>query len=155
MNFGQGEAGLGAWPRAKSSPVAEYCTVFSVSTPMALDALPMTAPASCADVVHPSTAANANPARHFFNMVHRLSTVVLPTSSCYCEVALTLFLCALKNSKIAARFGATTSLWLPPGTSMYFVLDAELLQLRHHRARALDVDRRIGVAVHDDLAGCA
>src|SRR4030088_3303602 len=73
MNFGHGEAGFGAWPRAKSRPVAEYCTVLSVSTPMALAALPMTAPASCADVVQTSIAASASADKHFLNMAHTLS----------------------------------------------------------------------------------
>src|SRR4029077_567707 len=67
MNFGHGEAGFGAWPRAKSMPVAEYCTVFSVSTPMALDALPMTALASWAEAVQASTTANPNAVRYFLN----------------------------------------------------------------------------------------
>ena len=49
MNFGHGELGFGAWPSAKSKPVAEYCTVFSVSTPIAFDALAMTVRASCAE----------------------------------------------------------------------------------------------------------
>src|SRR5437660_1584953 len=36
-----------------------------------------------------------------------------------CEVALTFFVCLSKNSMTAPRFGGTTSLWSPPGTSMY------------------------------------
>src|SRR5881397_1382325 len=68
MNFGHAAPGLGAWPRAKSKPVAEYCTVLSVSTPMAFDALLMTALASCADAVQTSTAASPNTARDFFNI---------------------------------------------------------------------------------------
>src|SRR5262245_44011773 len=73
MNFGHGELGFGAWPRAKSRPVAEYWTVFSVSTPIALDALPMTVLASCAEAVQTSSAASASPVRHFLNISHRLS----------------------------------------------------------------------------------
>src|SRR2546425_12302492 len=73
MNFGHGELGFGAWPRAKSMPVAEYCTVFSASTPMALDAFPTTVLASCAEAVQTSNAASASPVRHFLNISHRLS----------------------------------------------------------------------------------
>ena len=35
-----------------------------------------------------------------------------------CDVVRPFFLCALKNSNMPGRFGATTPLWLPPGTSM-------------------------------------
>src|SRR5712691_6457302 len=73
MNFGHGELGFGAWPRAKSMPVAEYCTVFSASTPMALDAFPTTVLASCAEAVQTSNAASASPVRHFLSISHRLS----------------------------------------------------------------------------------
>jgi len=38
MNFGHGEAPLYACPRAKSAPLAENSTVFSVSAPIAFDA---------------------------------------------------------------------------------------------------------------------
>src|SRR5262245_46360596 len=54
-------------------PVAEYCTVFRVSTPMVLDALPMTVRASCADAVQTRSAASASPSEHPLNIVHRLS----------------------------------------------------------------------------------
>ena len=48
MNRGHGADALGFWPSAKSNPVAEYWTVFNESAPRALEALPMTAVASCA-----------------------------------------------------------------------------------------------------------
>src|SRR5258705_1709891 len=68
MNFGHGELGFGAWPRVKFRPGAEYCTVFKVSTPMALEALPMTAFASCAEGVQTSTTNSPKTARDFLNM---------------------------------------------------------------------------------------
>src|ERR1041385_366331 len=76
MNFGHGALGFGAWPSAKSKPVAEYCTVFSASTPSALAALPTTAAASCADGVVDATAISAisvSTATRFFSIKHRLS----------------------------------------------------------------------------------
>src|SRR6266496_5152040 len=76
MNFGHGELGLGAWPSAKSKPVAEYCTVLSVSTPSVFDALPMTVAASCAEGIaaaRATTAINPSPARLFFTIDHHLS----------------------------------------------------------------------------------
>src|SRR5258705_1189342 len=48
MNFGHGEAPLYACPIAKSAPVAENSTVFSVSAPIAFDAAAIVVPASCA-----------------------------------------------------------------------------------------------------------
>src|SRR6266446_3692730 len=69
MNFGHGELGFAAWPRVKSSPVAEYCTVLRVSTPMVLEALPMTAFASCAEGVHTSTTNSPKTAKDFLNML--------------------------------------------------------------------------------------
>src|ERR1700704_2822124 len=69
MNFGHGELGFGAWPIAKSIPVAENCTVFSLSTPIAFEASPIAVFASCAEVVETIAEANARPARHFFNML--------------------------------------------------------------------------------------
>src|SRR5213080_1826978 len=68
MNFGHGELGFGACPSAKSKPVAEYWTVFSVSTPIALDAAAMALGASCADRFQVASAARASAERHFFNM---------------------------------------------------------------------------------------
>jgi hypothetical protein len=65
MNFGHGELGFGAWPIAKSIPVAEYCTVFSLSTPIAFEASPIAVFASCAEVVETITETNATPARTF------------------------------------------------------------------------------------------
>src|SRR5262245_7235344 len=70
MNLGQGELGFGAWPSAKSRPVAEYCTVFKVSTPIALDALAMTVLASWADALQTTSAARTDPLSHFFSMWH-------------------------------------------------------------------------------------
>src|SRR5215831_5730468 len=69
MNFGHGELGFGAWPSAKSIPVAENWTVFRVSTPMALEALAMTALASWADGIPTTRAASASPAKAFLSMV--------------------------------------------------------------------------------------
>src|SRR6267142_1615448 len=48
MNFGHGDAPLYACPSAKSAPVAENSTVFSVSAPIAFDAAAIVVPASCA-----------------------------------------------------------------------------------------------------------
>src|SRR5206468_2589205 len=76
MNFGHGELGLGAWPSAKSKPVAEYCTVLSVSTPSAFDAPLMTAVASCAEgaaAASTSPTISPSPARLFLTIDHRLS----------------------------------------------------------------------------------
>ena len=73
MNFGHGELGFGAWPSAKSKPVAEYCTVFSVSTPIAFDASAMTVLASCAEAVQVSAAAAASTIKQFLNICHHLS----------------------------------------------------------------------------------
>src|SRR4029079_19823009 len=76
MNFGHGELGFGAWPRAKSKPVAQYCTVLSVSTPSAFDAPLMTAVASCAEgaaVASASPTISPSPARLFLTIDHRLS----------------------------------------------------------------------------------
>ena len=36
---------------------------------------------------------------------------------CCCDVVFAPFLCASKKSNIAAKFGVTTLLWVPPGTS--------------------------------------
>src|SRR5215510_102879 len=69
MNFGQGELGFGAWPRAKSIPVAEYCTVFNASTPIAFDALAMTVCASCAEPTHTIAATSVAPIRLFLSMM--------------------------------------------------------------------------------------
>src|SRR5213592_2366495 len=69
MNFGHGELGFSAWPRAKSRPVAEYCTVFRVLTPIAVEASPITFLASCADAIQTSITASASPARHVLNIV--------------------------------------------------------------------------------------
>jgi hypothetical protein len=90
MNFGHGELGFGAWPSAKSRPVAEYCTVFKLSTPIALDAAAMTAFASWADALKTTSAARTDPLSHFFNMVAprfvsvvlQLHNVALPTTRC-------------------------------------------------------------------------
>src|SRR5258705_12353750 len=71
MNFGNGEDGFGAGPSAKSMPVAENCTVLSVSTPMTFDALPMTVLASSAEPDQASRAANPTTTRHFFNIISR------------------------------------------------------------------------------------
>ena len=71
MNFGQGELGFGTCPSAKSKPVAEYSTVFSVSTPRAFDAPAMTDFASCADVDQTKSAAIDTAARTVFLMVHQ------------------------------------------------------------------------------------
>src|SRR6266404_4334372 len=70
MNFGHGADGLGAWPSAKSCPVAEYWIVLSVSAPIVFDALAMTPFASCADVVQTRAAASESPARTFLFIVH-------------------------------------------------------------------------------------
>src|ERR1700687_103495 len=75
MNFGHGELGFGAWPSAKSAPVAEYCTVFRVSTPIAFAALLMTVLAPCAETVQTSIVASARPARHFLTMFFFLSAI--------------------------------------------------------------------------------
>src|SRR5829696_6679273 len=68
MNFGHGKPGFAAWPRAKSNPVAENCTVFSVSTPIAFDAVAITDLASCANATQTSAAAMAHAAQIFLNM---------------------------------------------------------------------------------------
>src|SRR5919197_4485065 len=68
MNFGHGELGFGACPSAKSKPVAENCTLFSVSTPIAFDAFAMTVRASCAEAVQMKTMASASVARDFFTI---------------------------------------------------------------------------------------
>src|SRR5262245_2528145 len=68
MNFGHGRLGVAFWPSAKSWPVAEYCTVFNVSTPIAFDAAATTAFASCADPVHTSNAASPTEITQFFHM---------------------------------------------------------------------------------------
>src|SRR5438105_14081696 len=76
MNFGHGELGLGAWPSAKSKPVAEYCTVLSASTPSAFDALPMTVVASCAEGIATArviVTISQSPARLYLTIEHRLS----------------------------------------------------------------------------------
>src|SRR5262245_21294222 len=72
LNFGQGEAGVGAWPSAKSYPVAEYCTVLSASTPIALDAAPTTEAASCADGTDASRRARTSATQQCF-------TILVPT----------------------------------------------------------------------------
>src|SRR5262245_48319400 len=51
MNFGHGALALGFCPSAKSNPVAEYCTVFTVSAPRDFDTFPSAALASCADAM--------------------------------------------------------------------------------------------------------
>src|SRR5580765_7575912 len=84
MNFGHGELGFGAWPSAKSKPVAEYCTVLSVSTPSAFDAPTMTAAASCAEGVAVASASptiSPSPARLFLTIDHRLSAAILTSSN--------------------------------------------------------------------------
>ena len=78
-------------------------------------------------------------------------TPAAPAQSLLLRRALRALRCASKKSITAARFGATTSLWSAAGNFDVLELGAELLQLRDHRARAGDVDGRIGVAVHDDL----
>ena len=70
MNFGHGELGFGACPRAKSKPLAEYSTVFSVSTPRVFDAPAITDFASCADADQTQSAASDTTARTVFLMVH-------------------------------------------------------------------------------------
>src|ERR1044071_5050768 len=75
MNFGQGELGFGACPSAKSKPVAENCTVFMASTPMAFDAPAITDLASCADAVQTIAAASAHPAQILLNMPASFTTV--------------------------------------------------------------------------------
>src|SRR5258708_37764917 len=82
MNLGQGELGFGAWPSAKSAPVAEYCTVFRVSTPMAFVALLMTVLASCAEAVHTSIVASARPVRDLLSMFLFLSVMPCSRSRC-------------------------------------------------------------------------
>src|SRR5262245_43714235 len=72
LNFGQGEAGVGAWPSAKSYPVAEYCTVLSASTPIALDAALTTEAASCADGTDASRRARTSATQQCF-------TILVPT----------------------------------------------------------------------------
>src|SRR5882672_10717852 len=56
MNFGHGEAPLYACPRAKSAPLAENSTVFSVSAPIAFDAAAIVVAASWAAAVDANTA---------------------------------------------------------------------------------------------------
>ena len=56
MNFGHGELGLCAWPSAKSEPVPEYSTVFSVSAPIAFDAAAIAVFASWAAAADASAA---------------------------------------------------------------------------------------------------
>src|SRR5580765_6432823 len=81
MNRGHGELPFGACPSAKSYPVAENCTDFSVSTPIALDALATTVFASCADAVHTATAASPRTVSHFFSIGHRLSSAFYDASA--------------------------------------------------------------------------
>src|SRR6185436_8222323 len=73
MNFGHGDAAFGAWPSAKSWPVAEYSTVFSASTPIAFEALAMAEPASCAEGLANKSAARPSAVRGRVRMMHRLS----------------------------------------------------------------------------------
>src|SRR5260221_10614372 len=73
MNFGHGELGFGAWPSAKSYPVAEYCTVFSASTPIAFDAVATTVAASSAAWTMTAaavTAASTSPDCPVLTIVH-------------------------------------------------------------------------------------
>ena len=71
MNFGHGELGLGACPSAKSNPVAEYCTVLSVSTPSAFDAFAMIVAASWAEALKVARAAIESAARISFFIQHQ------------------------------------------------------------------------------------
>src|SRR5437016_1743575 len=95
MNFGHGELGFGAWPSAKSAPVAEYCTVFRVSAPIAFAELVMTVLASCAEAVHTSIVASTRPvahflkrpAAHFLNMFVFLSVLRYGVARSYCKGA--------------------------------------------------------------------
>ena len=48
----------------------------------------------------------------------RSTAMAQPSAATSLDVLLAGFLCASKNSITAARFGPTTSLWRPPGTSM-------------------------------------
>src|SRR5258705_11129396 len=56
MTLGHGEAPLYACPIAKSGPLAENPTVFSVSAPIAFDAAAIVVPASCAAATDANTA---------------------------------------------------------------------------------------------------
>src|SRR5436190_6597685 len=96
MNLGHGELGFGAWPSAKSRPVAEYCTVLRVSTPIAFDAAAIAGLASWADVVHTAVIASADAARHFFNIIappFRWLVALVPVGSLYYFVAATPSTC--------------------------------------------------------------
>ena len=68
LNFGQGELGFMACPKAKSAPTAEYSILLRLSAPMALDALLMTVFASCADAAHTSSVRNAKPRSRSFGI---------------------------------------------------------------------------------------
>ena len=69
MNFGQGELGFMACPKAKSAPTAEYSILLRLSAPMALDALLITVFASCADAAHTSSVRNTMAAIVFLYII--------------------------------------------------------------------------------------
>ena len=77
------------------------------------------------------------------------------SSYCCCAVLFVVFLCASKKSNIPAKFGATTLAVIAAGHLDVVHFDPELLHLRDHRPRTLDVDGRIVVAVHDELGHVA
>src|ERR1700720_1099018 len=115
MNFGHGELGFGAWPSAKSAPVAEYCTVFRVSAPIAFAALLMTVLASCAEAVHTSIVASARPARHFLSMFVFLSVFRYGVARGYCKGAVSRASTQARREHISGWPLQGTGITMSPG----------------------------------------
>ena len=68
-----------------------------------------------------------------------------------CAVLFAVFRCASKKSNIAGEIWRDDAAVIAAGHLDILHFDPELLHLRDHRARALHVDRRIVVAVNDEL----